>query len=128
MSIGVLWEFFEYSVDTHLKMDMQKDVLISDISSVTFNEEKKNETVILKDIQSTQIIFKDGTIVINDGYLDIGLNDTMEDLIVNFIGATAFSIIGYLYIHNRDKYKFASNFIPTRYHDEQDTFDKTENV
>ena len=41
----------------------------------------------------------------------------MEDLIVNFIGATAFSFIGYLYIHNRDKYKFASNFIPIKYKD-----------
>ena len=44
----------------------------------------------------------------------------MEDLIVNFIGATAFSIIGYLYIHNRDKYKFVTNFIPTKLPDNLD--------
>lgn len=115
MTIGILWEFFEYGADTYLKMDMQKDVLVSSISSVDLNEEKKNKAVIIKDIKSTQIVLEDGTILIKDGYLDIGLHDTMEDLIVNFIGATAFSFIGYLYIHNRDKYKFASNFIPTKY-------------
>lgn len=115
MTIGVLWEFFEYSADTYLKMDMQKDVLVSSISSVDLNEEKKNKAVIVNNIKSTQIILEDGTIVISDGYLDIGLHDTMEDLIVNFIGAIAFSFIGYLYILNRDKYKFASNFIPTKY-------------
>ena len=38
----------------------------------------------------------------------------MKDLIVNFIGAVAFSAIGFLYIENREKYKFASNFIPTK--------------
>lgn len=117
MTIGILWEFFEYTADTYLKTDMQKDVLVSSISSVDLNEEKKNKAIIVKDIHETQIILEDGTIIINDGYLDIGLHDTMEDLIVNFIGAAAFSLIGYLYIHNRDKYKFASNFIPTKYYD-----------
>ena len=39
---------------------------------------------------------------------------TMKDLIVNFVGAVAFSIIGYLYIKNRDKYKFTENFILKR--------------
>ena len=37
----------------------------------------------------------------------------MKDLMVNFIGAIVFSIIGMLYIKNRDEYKFAENFIPT---------------
>ncbi len=119
MTIGILWEFFEYSADIYLKTDMQKDMLISTISSVDLNDEKKNKAVIIKDIKSTQLILEDKTIVIYDGYLDIGLHDTMEDLIVNFIGATAFSFIGYLYILNRDKYKFASNFIPTKYYDNE---------
>ena len=38
----------------------------------------------------------------------------MKDLIVNFIGAVTFSILGYFYIHNRDKYKFTENFIPRK--------------
>ena len=53
-------------------------------------------------------------IVIEGGYLDIGINDTMKDLVVNFIGAVTFSLIGFLYIENREKYKFSVNFIPRR--------------
>ena len=53
-------------------------------------------------------------ITIEDGYLDIGLNDTMEDLWVNFIGASIYSILGYFYIKNRDKYSLASKFIITK--------------
>ena len=44
--------------------------------------------------------------------MDIGINDTMKDLIVNFIGAVVFSIIGLLYIKNRDEYRFAEEFMP----------------
>ena len=36
-----------------------------------------------------------------DGYLDIGLIDTMKDLQVNCIGAIAFSIIGFFYVKAR---------------------------
>ena len=46
------------------------------------------------------------------GYLDIGLIDTMKDLLVNFIGAVTFSVIGALYIMGRGKGKFAPRFIP----------------
>lgn len=114
MTIGVLWEFFEYGVDTNLKLDMQKDKIVSSISSVELDPEKSNKAIVVNNIKETQIITDNGTIVINGGYLDIGLNDTMKDLIVNFIGAISFSIIGYLYILNRDKFKFATNFIPRK--------------
>ena len=46
-----------------------------------------------------------------DGYLDIGLNDTMEDLIVNFIGAITFNVFGFIYLKNRDKDRIVKNFI-----------------
>ena len=52
--------------------------------------------------------------IIEGGYLDIGIIDTMKDLFVNFIGAVVFSILGFFYIHNRDKYKFTENFIPRK--------------
>lgn len=114
MTIGVLWEFFEYGADRYLKLDMQKDRIVSSISSVELDPEKDNKSITVDNIKETHIITEDGTIVINGGYLDIGINDTMKDLIVNFIGAVCFSFLGYLYIKNRDKYKFATNFIPTR--------------
>ena len=114
MTIGVLWEFFEYSADTYLRTDMQKDRIVTSISTVELDPNNSNTPVRIDNIESTQINTKDGQIIINGGYLDIGIIDTMKDLIVNFIGAVTFSFIGYLYIRNRDKYKFASNFIPVK--------------
>ena len=116
MTIGVLWEFFEYGMDKTFNTDMQKDKIISKISTVELNSEKKNIPVEIEDIKYTKILGvvdgEENEININNGYLDIGLNDTMEDLIVNFIGAVIFSVIGLLYIKGRDEYKFAENFIP----------------
>ena len=114
MTIGVLWEFFEYGADKYLKVDMKKDTLVSQISSVELDPNKSNKSITIKNIQSTQINTDEGIVTIDGGYLDIGLNDTMKDLIVNFIGAIGFSFIGFLYINNREKYKFASNFIPVK--------------
>lgn len=114
MTIGVLWEFYEYGVDRYLKLDTQKDRVVNVISTVTLDPNNDNKAVIIENIKETHIITDDDEIVIEGGYLDIGINDTMKDLIVNFIGAVCFSTIGYLYVKNRDKYKFATNFIPYR--------------
>jgi hypothetical protein len=120
MTIGVLWEFFEFSADRYLKKDMQKDRIVQVISTVELDPEQKNIPVIIRDIKYTEIYSgKDVNnlekTVIDGGYLDIGLIDTMKDLMVNFVGAVVFSIFGLLYIKNRDKYKFAAKFIPIMY-------------
>ena len=46
------------------------------------------------------------------GYLDIGIIDTMKDLLVNFIGAVVFSFIGYFYVKKKGQGKVARRFIP----------------
>lgn len=112
MTIGVLWEFFEYGADKYLQTDMQKDRVVSYISTVSLDPENDNNAVLIENIKETHIVTDNDTVVINGGYLDIGINDTMKDLMVNFIGSIVFSIIGYLYIKNKEKYKFATNFIP----------------
>ena len=114
MTIGVLWEFFEYTGDKLLNFDMQKDKVVNEISSVEFNPHKENDAITIENIDKTIIYYDDQTLTIENGYLDIGLNDTMEDLFVNFAGAFCFSIIGYLYIKNRDKYKAIEGFIPRK--------------
>lgn len=116
MTIGIVWEFFEYGADTYLKYDMQKDSIVSYISTVTLDPDKDNNAIRIKNIDKTIMYDKNGNevAIIDGGYLDIGLLDTMEDLFVNFIGAVGFSCIGFLYIRNREKYKFASNFIPVK--------------
>lgn len=109
MTIGVLWEFFEFGVDRAFQKDMQKDTIVHTITSVSLDETNRNIPVTITDIHSVQV---DGTDLGFDGYLDIGLYDTMEDLFVNFIGAVSFSVIGYFYVKQRGKGRFARQFIP----------------
>lgn len=112
MTIGILWEFAEFSIDRYLSKDMQKDRIVTKISSVTLNKEGKNIPVVIDNINKT-VIYSDNNqeTVIESGYLELGLIDTIKDLFVNFIGAIVFSIIGYLYIKNREEYKLAEKFI-----------------
>jgi hypothetical protein len=113
MTVGVLWEFFEFGADYFLRFDMQKDTLLSGLSTVTLDITNSNTAVLLDDITKTVIEHANGTItVIEGGYLDIGIYDTMKDLFVNFIGAVVFSFIGYFYVKHRGKGKIAKQFIP----------------
>lgn len=116
MTIGVCWEFAEYAFDKTTLVDMQKDEILTSITSVEFDPTKSNKAIKIKDIDKTVLYNSDGLelMTIEGGYLDIGLNDTMEDLLVNFIGATVYSILGYFYIKNRHKYNLASKFIITK--------------
>lgn len=109
MTIGILWEFFEFGADRLLHLDMQKDTVVQTITSVSLDETNQNKPVTITDIHSVQV---DGRDLGFDGYLDIGLYDTMEDLFVNFIGAVTFSVIGYFYLKKRGKGRFARQFIP----------------
>ena len=114
MTVGVLWEFFEFAADRFLGLDMQKDTVLSAIGSVALDPTMSNKVVRVKDIADVIIVHSDGsqqTLGLG-GYLDVGLFDTMKDLFVNFIGAVVFSVIGYFYVKQEGKSKFASRFIP----------------
>ena len=89
MTVGVIWEFFEYGMDCLFHTNMQKDTVLRAALSPVAGQ---------------------------GDYIDIGLIDTMNDLLVNFIGATVFSIIGFFYIKHRGHGRagrFARHFIPT---------------
>ena len=110
MTIGVLWEFFEFAADCIVHTDMQKDTVLSTISTVMLDPENSNHAVVLRNITDVTV---NGQNLGLGGYLDIGLFDTMKDLLVNFVGAVIFSVIGYFYVKRRGKGKFASHFIPS---------------
>ncbi len=112
MTVGVVWEFFEFGMDQIFGMDMQKDFIVNAIHSATLNPNGLNGTVSLNGITSTIVNYNGGQYVIEGGYLDVGIIDTMKDLMVNCIGAVVFSIIGILYIKHRGKGKIAKSFIP----------------
>ena len=110
MTVGVLWEFFEFGMDRLFHLDMQKDTVVQSITSVMLDPTNSNTSITIDGIHSVAV---NGNDLGFDGYLDIGLYDTMEDLFVNFIGAVTFSVIGYFYIKHRGKGKLARAFIPT---------------
>ena len=114
MTIGVLWEFAEFTMDQYFDKDMQKDRIVDKISSVKINPENKNESIIIDSIDEVIIYSNEyqNTTIIEGGYLELGLIDTMKDLFVNFLGAITFSIFGYLYIKDRDGYQLVPQFLP----------------
>ena len=114
MTVGVLWEFFEFAADRFIGLDMQKDTVLSAIGSVALDPTMSNKVIRVKDIADVIIVHADGSqqALGLGGYLDIGLFDTMKDLFVNFVGAVVFSVIGYFYVKQEGKGKFASRFIP----------------
>ncbi len=110
MTIGVLWEFFEFLCDTVLKMDMQKDTLVGSFST-TFLSGDTQKAVFVEGVREVAV---NGKVMVTGGYLELGLRDTMLDLFVNFIGAVVFSIFGFFYVKQKGKNSFVAGFIPRR--------------
>ena len=110
MTIGALWEIFEFSVDRLFMKDMQKDTIVSAITSVTLDPTRRNIPITISGITDVAV---NGESLGLGGYLDIGLYDTMGDLIVNLIGALVFSVIGFFHQKSQRRSKVAEMFVPT---------------
>lgn len=84
VAIAVLWEFFEYGSDVFLGSDMQADTVIHAIRT------KINRTDGITDVYHniTETLVNGKPIGVK-GYLDIGLIDTMHDMITETVGAIA---------------------------------------
>lgn len=112
MTIGVLWEFFEFSMDMLFHTDMQRDTVIHAIYSASLDATRSNRVVAVPGIQDVLI---NGESLGLGGYLDIGIIDTMKDLFVNFIGAVVFSVTGFFYARSKgEKRTAAQGFVPSR--------------
>ena len=118
MTIGVLWEFFEFSMDYFFGTDMQKDTVVHAIHTVALDATRSNKVVTIPNIQEVVI---NGESLGLGGYLDIGIIDTMKDLFVNFIGAVVFSVTGFFYARSRGRRKTpAQSFVPLKKNPEHD--------
>ena len=109
MTVCAVWEFFEFGADMLFEKDMQKDTVITAIHSGLISG-KPNVIMHIRDITSTVV---NGENLGINGYLDIGLIDTMKDLLVNFVGAVVFDTIGWFYLKGRSA-GFLRNFIPVK--------------
>lgn len=117
MTIGVLWEFFEFAMDTLFKLDMQKDTVVTAIHSTLLDPTKSNTCVHITGIESVAV---NGNELNVAGYLDIGLVDTMWDMFVNFVGAAVFSVMGYFYVKYRDgKSAIVKKLVPEPWSEEK---------
>ena len=96
MTIGILWEFIEFSADRLFLLDMQKDTIVNQISSVSLDPTNSNISITVKGIKDVILVTDSGEQALGlGGFLDIGLYDTMEDLFVNFVGAVVFSVVDF---------------------------------
>lgn len=109
MTIGVIWEFFEWGMDMFFGLDMQKDTILHSINSVMLDPAGGNHPTAIMGITEVTV---NGHELGLGGYVDIGLYDTMQDLFVNFIGAFLFSVCGYFYVKHKGKGRIVSGLIP----------------
>ncbi|MBR3811877.1 MAG: hypothetical protein IKJ16_06085 [Agathobacter sp.] len=117
MTIGVLWEVFEFSMDCLFGFDMQKDTIVQTISSVNLDPTGGNRPTAMRDI--TEVYVNNQPLSIG-GYLDIGLFDTMYDLIVNFVGAVAYSLCAYFFLTSKSCVNIVSRLMVRRKKAEED--------
>ena len=109
LTIGVFWEFVEFGCDQLFDLDMQKDYVVHEIHTVLLDKTKSNEITSFTDISKVTI---NGQELELDGYLDIGLIDSMKDLFCNTIGSLIFILFGYIYLKKGSGWKWVRNFTP----------------
>lgn len=89
MAVSVLWEFFEFGADRLVGTDMQDDTVITSIHSYALDE----GVGVVGSIENIEEVSVNGTPLPTDGYLDIGLIDTMTDMLLESLGALAAVVI-----------------------------------
>lgn len=87
MAIAVLWEFCEFGADTFLGMDMQDDTVIHGLTSYLLGD-TLGVTGSIENIQSVTV---NGIAL--PGYIDIGLIDSMLDMLLETMGAVVTCMI-----------------------------------
>ena len=93
LAVAVFWEIHEYLCTVFLDMEMMDDSYVFDIKSFVLGGSRA-EPVVIDGITKTVIYYGDGETFVMNGYLDLGLIDTLADMIICTIGALVFGIFG----------------------------------
>lgn len=102
MLMSILWEVWEFTMDSIMPdMDMQQDTVVDYIHSFIMYPDPENpspdnlHTWQVEGIAKTVLYDADGNVIgtIYGGYLDLGLRDTMWDLIFCTGFVTIFSVV-----------------------------------
>lgn len=110
LAIAVIWEFFEFGMDRFFGMDMQQDTWITDINSYLLGTEKGS----LGSIYGINSLIINGEQIATQGYLDIGLIDTMHDMLVCALGGLIYCVCNVLYHKSVKALSWFSNIIPVK--------------
>ena len=92
IAISALWEFAEYGTDLLLEIDMQCDTIVNSISSYKLGP----EAGITGNITNIEEVMINGQPLGVGGYLDIGLHDTMTDMLSEFAGAVIATVMFFI--------------------------------
>lgn len=87
ISVSALWEFYEFGMDRWFGMDMQRDTIIHAIHSYDLGE----VTGVIGSIDQIDSVIVNGEPL--EGYIDIGLIDTMGDMMIETAGAAAYAVV-----------------------------------
>ena len=95
LAIAVLWEIFEYVCTLLVGADMMEDTFVNKINSYLLAG-SHSETVTIDGITKTVIYYGNGKTYTINGYLDLGLIDTLSDMIICTVGAIIFVFVAVL--------------------------------
>ena len=103
-AVSAVWEFAEFGADQFLGLDMQSDWVIDSIRSYSIGE----GVGVAGTIEHIYSVVINGEILPISGYLDIGLMDTMLDMLLESLGAAA---VAALYLIDKGRHPLV---IPNR--------------
>lgn len=92
LSVALLWELFEAGATALLSVDMQEDTLLHSIKSFYLSG-THDYPIHLQGITETVIRYGEGQVLRIEGYLDLGLADTLADMAVCLLGNLAFLLL-----------------------------------
>jgi len=96
IAVAAIWEFIEFGADIFLGMDMQDDTVVTHLTSYLLGEEI-GKTGSIGDIWSVEV---NGIAL--PGYIDIGLRDSMLDMMLESLGAL---VTGLLLFFDRGRHQ-----------------------
>lgn len=82
ITVSCVWEFIEYGVDSVFMTDMQVDTVVTNLNSYYFGD----GVGVVGSIEDIESVIVNGQLLEINGYLDIGLHDTMHDMLVETLG------------------------------------------
>lgn len=89
LAIALIWELFEYMSSCLFGADMEEDTIIRSFGSYLLAGGHA-EIVKVEDIVKTVVYLRNGQTITIDGYLELGLIDTIGDMAICLVGGLVF--------------------------------------